>query len=250
MKSWIYAFFMCWGMFLAVPCPFPRWDERSRGKMLVCFPVIGCIVGGLWCGAAYLLGLVSCPVSIEAFLLTAVPFLLTGFIHLDGFMDVCDALLSRRDLETRKRILKDPHTGAFAVISVVLLIAAEFSLFLSRSIGTPDLLPLGLIPVAIRACAGLAVLLLRPMETSQYSAGHGKPAAGHIVFLALLLTAAAAVPIIIFGIGGLAPLCAAAGYWAFSLIAFKKLDGMSGDVSGFALTMGELIGLAVLIIVR
>ena len=41
-------------------------------------------------------------------------------------MDVCDALLSRRDKQEKLRILKDPHTGAFAVISVVMLFIVNF----------------------------------------------------------------------------------------------------------------------------
>ena len=55
------------------------------------------------------------------------PFILTGMLHLDGYMDVCDALLSRRDKQEKLRILKDPHTGAFAVISVIMLFILNFS---------------------------------------------------------------------------------------------------------------------------
>ena len=40
MREWITAFFMAWGMFLAIPCPCKRWDERARQKMLVCLPLI------------------------------------------------------------------------------------------------------------------------------------------------------------------------------------------------------------------
>lgn len=53
--------------------------------------------------------------------MAALPWLVTGFMHLDGYMDVCDAVLSRRELATRQRILKDSHCGAFAVIGMVLL---------------------------------------------------------------------------------------------------------------------------------
>ena len=53
MKSWIYGFFMTWGMFLVIPCPVRRWDETARGKMMVCLPFIGAVVGGLWALAAW-----------------------------------------------------------------------------------------------------------------------------------------------------------------------------------------------------
>ena len=117
----------------------------------------------------------------------AVPWLVTGFMHLDGYMDVCDAVLSRRDLPTRRRILKDSHCGAFAVICLVLLALGQWSLFLSaESIVWQALL---LIPAAARACAGLAVLGLRPMDTSQYAA-MGASRGGYLAALAVLLVLA------------------------------------------------------------
>ena len=30
------GFSMAWGMFLAIPCPLRRWNEKAREKMLVC----------------------------------------------------------------------------------------------------------------------------------------------------------------------------------------------------------------------
>ena len=178
MKSWIYGFFMTWGMFLVIPCPVRRWDENARGKMMVCLPFIGAVVGGLWALAAWGLGYLSCPGPVRALVLAEVPWLATGFLHLDGYMDVCDAVLSRRDLATRQKILKDSHCGAFAVISLGLLFMAQWSLFLSA--GTVALMPLAMIPVATRACAGLAVVSLRPMGTSQYANldRQGRPAGG------------------------------------------------------------------------
>ena len=166
MRDWVYGFFMAWGMFLAIPCPKKLWSETARRKMLVCLPLVGLLVGGIWAGAWLLLR--GAPGPVRAAVCAAVPWLVTGFMHLDGYMDVCDAVLSRRDLPTRRRILKDSHCGAFAVICLVLLALGQWSLFLSaESIVWQALL---LIPAAARACAGLAVLGLRPMDTSQYAA--------------------------------------------------------------------------------
>lgn len=244
MKTWIYAFFMTWGMFLALPCPYPRWDENARGKMMYCLPLVGAIVGGLWALAAWVLGLLNCPGPVKAAVLAAMPWLATGFIHLDGFMDVCDAVLSRRDLETRQRILKDSHCGAFAVICLGLLMMASFGLFLSA--GDIPLGPLALIPVASRACAGFAVLRLRPMKSSQYV--KMKKSGG----LALLVVVGAVCGLSFarWGMPGLAPLAACLGYCLAAWRGFKQLDGMSGDISGFALTIGELCGAAALVLLR
>lgn len=249
MKKWFTGLFMSWGMFLSIPCPVLKWDEEARSEMLACMPFTGCIIGGLWALAAYLLGLISCPLPIAAAVLLALPWVLSGFIHLDGFMDVCDAVLSRRDLDTKRRILKDSHCGSFAVISMVLLALFGAALFASVPAKELPLLPLAAIPVSVRSTAGLAVTCIKPMETSQYSgAVTKKPAC--IAVLCIWLAAAAALPIITNGLRGLAPAAAAAGYAAFAALAGRSLKGMNGDVSGFALTLGELIGAAVLILVR
>ena len=62
------------------------------------------------------------------------------------------------------------------------------------------------------------------------------------------VAAAAIVPLVLWG--SFAPLAAAVGYWLAVWYADRQLGGMSGDVSGFALTLGELCGLAVLTLVR
>ena len=223
MKDWIYGFFMAWGMFLAVPCPLKIWNEKARGKMICCLPLVGFVVGGIWVLAAYA----------------------GRFLHLDGFMDVCDAVLSRRDLPRRQEILKDSHCGAFAVISMVLLALSQWSVAMAGE--SVPLLPLLVIPVASRACAALAVLTLRPMTTSQYAAMADRKAP-YVAFAAVVMAAAAIVPLVLWG--SFAPLAAAVGYWLAVWYADRQLGGMSGDVSGFALTLGELCGLAVLTLVR
>ena len=239
MREWITAFFMAWGMFLAIPCPCKRWDERARQKMLVCLPLVGLVVGGVWAVLALLLR--GAPVGLRALLLAVCPWLCTGFLHLDGYMDVCDAILSRRDLATRQKILKDSHCGAFAVICIVLLALGQWSLFLSAGEGR-ILLGLCCIPAAVRCCAGLAVGKLRPMGTSQYAAMRHL-SSGLTAALCLLLGLFTVLPIgISFSFG---PLAAAAGYVLAAAYGYRQLDGMSGDISGFALTLGELAGVAV-----
>ena len=120
---------MAWGMFLAIPCPRKIWSESARQKMLVCMPLVGLLAGGVWAGVWLLLQ--GAPGPVRAAVCAAAPWLVTGFMHLDGYMDVCDAVLSRRDLATRQRILKDSHCGAFAVICMVLLAMGQWSLFLA-----------------------------------------------------------------------------------------------------------------------
>ena len=130
------------------------------------------------------------------------------------------------------------------LMSMVLLALAQWSVFLQET--NPAWLPLLLIPAATRACAGLAVMHLRPMGTSQYAAmrrGGADLTAALWIFLAL------AVGLPIWLAGSFAPLAAAVGYGLAAWYGFRQLDGMSGDISGFALTVGELVGAATLLYV-
>ena len=54
MKRWVRAFFMALGMFTALPCPYRPWDKENRGRMLVCLPFVGALIGALWFALALL----------------------------------------------------------------------------------------------------------------------------------------------------------------------------------------------------
>ena len=246
MKQWIDGFFMAWGMFLAIPCPARRWNEQARGRMLLCLPLIGLVVGGVWAGVS----LLPLPAPLRAALLTLAPWLTTGFLHLDGYMDLCDAVLSRRDLDTRRKILKDSHCGAFSVICMVLLALGQWSVFLSAE--GIALWPLALVPVASRACAALAVLTLRPMQTSQYAGSFaaGKTKTQRRILFGMYIAVMFVVFLWLFS----KPSCALAVAWAglttilACRLARRNLGGMSGDIAGFSITLGELSGLLILAI--
>ena len=76
----------------------------------------------------------------------------------------------------------------------------------------------------------------------------GLAAVCYAAALAVLLAAAIAVPLVTDR--SFAPLAAAAGYGLAVWYGFRQLDGMNGDISGFALTLGELAGAAVWTLVR
>ena len=247
LRDWITALSMAFGMFCAIPCPIKRWDENLRARQLVCLPLVGAFIGLLWGAAALLLcGWCGWSGLLPAALLTALPLLLTGFIHLDGFMDCCDAIYSRRDLEKRQQILKDSHCGAFAVI--------HLALYLMLFVGAMDhaaAVPVALVflPMATRCVAGLSVATIRPMHTSQYAAVR-RYRPRHIVALGVLLAVSVAVPVLLEGLCGLS--AAAAALAAFCTVRFgvKQLDGMSGDISGFAITRGEVAGVLALAVLN
>ena len=240
MKKYIHAFVMCQSMFCAIPAP-QLWDEKAKDKMLLFLPVVGLEIGAIWAVLAWLCNLLRLPVMVTALMLAAYPYIVTGFLHLDGFMDVTDAVKSWRDLERRREILKDSHVGSFAVIGIVLLLIAQLAFFASVP-AEADFHILILIPAVSRCCSALAVTGLKPMSTSQY-ADQKKPKT-HIVVLSVMLCMFLAAGFLLCGKFGFALAGCLAGYGLALLRAYRSLDGMNGDISGYALTVGELCAVA------
>jgi adenosylcobinamide-GDP ribazoletransferase len=52
---------------------------------------------------------------------TAIPLLVTGGFHVDGYMDTMDAFHSYQPRERKLEILKDAHIGAFSVLMLAAL---------------------------------------------------------------------------------------------------------------------------------
>lgn len=244
MKRYLHAFAMCQSMFCAIPCPWNIWDEDARDKMLLFLPIVGLEIGVLWAGLGWLVNFLGLPAMVRALCLCVFPFLATGYIHLDGYMDVTDAVKSCRSLERRREILKDPHVGSFAVINLCLLMLAQFACFAA---GEGDLRVLMFLPAVSRCGSALAITGLKPMSTSQY-AGQAKPR-GRIGALAAMLAAFVGAGFLLCGWDAVALLGALAGYGVALRKGCRSLEGMNGDISGYALTISELCGVAVLAIV-
>ena len=241
MKTYLHAFAMCQSMFCAIPAP-QVWDEKARDKMLLFLPIVGLEIGAIWAGLVWLCRLLNLPSMITALILAAYPYIVTGFLHLDGYMDVTDAVKSWRDLERRREILKDSHVGSFAVIGIVLLMLAQFVVFASAP-ADADFLILIFVPAISRCCSSLAVTGLKPMSTSQY-ADQKKPKS-HMVVLTVMLVAFLAAGFLLCGKYGFALIGSLVGYGLALRRAYKSLAGMNGDISGYALTIGELCAVAV-----
>jgi len=242
MKRYWNAFWMCQSMFCSIPCPVHIWDEEARPYMLLFLPVIGLEMGLLWCLTCFLCRYFAVPFLVTGLILSLFPYFVIGFIHLDGYMDVTDAIRSYRDLEKRRMILKDSHVGAFAVIGCVILMIASFA-FCASAQG--DCRILIFIPMVSRCCSALAVTCLRPMSTSQYAGAFKEGVSKN---QPIILTAMLVIGVIgayfLCGKYVLVLLAGLVGY-AFALRkGFRGLDGMNGDISGYALTLSELACLA------
>lgn len=258
MKKYFKGFLMAISMFTVIPLPRYQWDDEGGKNIMKFYPVIGLIVGLIWYGSFRLLNLLGASIMVTAAITLIIPFVLTGMLHLDGYMDVCDALLSRRNKEEKLRILKDPHTGAFAVISVVMLFIVNFSgiyTVISNSIQgnsvnniNTSAIGLILIPIISRSLMGYLLLSKESMKGSSLGAffkqGTGK--VDRFILLSCLIISSI-ILVFIFGICGL--IMSLAMILASTFLvnkSAKEFDGMSGDSAGYGLVIAETIGVLIL----
>lgn len=110
---------IAFSMFSKLPVPQFEWKDREMKYMIAFFPLVGAVIGA----ATYLWGLFCQSFGISrlcfALIGTALPILISGGIHVDGYMDTMDALYSYKEKEEKLEILKDAHIGAFSVIQLI-----------------------------------------------------------------------------------------------------------------------------------
>jgi len=251
MKRYLKGLYMAFGMFCAIPLPFHLWDDACVNLVLPFFPIVGGLIGALWWGIAVALNLSGIHIMLAAAVVALVPFLATGFLHLDGYMDTSDAALSSRPIEDKLRILKDPYTGAFAVIMLAVLFILQFAsvyVFLGKE---RNYVLLIILPVISRCCSALSVLCLKPMAQSSY-ANMFKQNTGmaHKIFILFIAITGIALSFFFSEVQGLIVAASVIlGFTAAMAFAYTNLKGVSGDLAGFALVIGELCGLAALAII-
>ncbi len=101
-----------------------EWNEKRARISALFFPVVGFIIGLFLYAFFHVLPYAMSTVSITLFCLFF-SVLLTGGLHMDGFMDVSDAYFSYNK-EKRREIMKDPNVGAFAVMAIIFLFAFRY----------------------------------------------------------------------------------------------------------------------------
>lgn len=128
MRSFLYGLIINLQFFSTIPLPVNvSMTNKHIERAVQTFPVLGLFQGAVSAGLLYSV-LTWSPFSslAVAFVVWLLLIVLSGGIHLDGWMDASDAYFSYRDPNKRREIMNDPRIGAFGVISVIVLLAARF----------------------------------------------------------------------------------------------------------------------------
>lgn len=108
--------------------PFPRWADFKKEyqhEAIKYFPIAGLIIGGVAALVFYVSNILL-PFNLAVILSMVATALLTGALHEDGFMDVCDGFGGGWTKERILEIMKDSLIGAFGVTGIIFLILTKF----------------------------------------------------------------------------------------------------------------------------
>ncbi len=242
-------------MYSKIPVPAVEWKEENMKYAMCFFPVVGVAVGILqYLAAAVLLGLTDCGAAFFSAVMTLIPVLVTGGIHLDGFADTTDALASWGSKEKKLEILKDPHTGAFAVIGLCCWFLFTFALW-SEVPGSGNsrnaLAAVSCMYVLSRALSGISVVTFPAAKNSGLLRTFQDSAHKTRVRIVLFLWAALAGSLmcLLSPVQGAAMLAAAAVIFLYYYRRCKKqFGGTTGDLAGYFLQLCELGMLAAFVL--
>lgn len=105
------------------------FTKEDYQRSVLYFPLIGLIIGVFLATLAYGSEFILQPFTTAVLLIT-VEAILTGGLHLDGYMDSCDGLFSGRDREKMLDIMKDSRVGAMGVLAVIILMLLKIALLI------------------------------------------------------------------------------------------------------------------------
>ena len=241
MKTAFQAFVIAFSMYSKIPMPRVKWDEKGMKYAMCFFPLIGAVEGLIF----YLVGtfLVNKHVSnlLLGCIMAVIPILITGGIHMDGFLDTMDGINSYADKEKRLEILKDSNSGAFAIIGGLVYFTLYVGFLSEISVSMLPMIALNFI--FSRALSGLAVSVFPNARKkgllNTFSEASEKAAVilADTIYVVAVIAIAAEISFsgaIVMFIAGTVTF--AYHYWN----CMHNFGGITGDLAGYFLQINEL----------
>ncbi len=227
-----------------VPLPWPRrTDARAVGRSLAFFPLVGLLLGLFLAGLDRALAPLLPPAVTSALLLGAL-VMLTGALHLDGFIDTCDGLASRGGPREKRAAMRDSRVGAIGVVGALILILIKYASLVSLPDGS-RVIALVLMPLLGRWAMVYAVLRYRYASKEGVGRVFKENASRRGLVLATLVTV---VPVLAFlqlqGVAVFLITWLLVWIWAGRLN--RNFEGLTGDNYG---AVNEVVEVSTLILI-
>lgn len=241
------SFCVAFSLYSKIPMPRFAWNSSDMKYHFAFFPLVGVVIGALEFFWKYLQLKFGFGEILYLCVAAALPVLITGGIHLDGFMDTTDALCSYGSREKKLEILSDPHIGAFCVISVIFYFLVLLG-FGSEIKTFSALLCVCFSFVFSRILSALGVLILPKAKKDGMAKTESENSAKKIVVIILILEFVIFSILMIFFMHHCERSEAISFFLSFAIssvaaifTAKKNFGGITGDIAGFFVCLSELL---------
>ncbi|MGN1033107.1 MAG: adenosylcobinamide-GDP ribazoletransferase [Intestinibacter sp.] len=222
------------------------FDEEFH-KSIVYFPLVGFVIGLI----TYVFGWLSLVIFdpfVSAIVITLIEVLTTGGLHIDGLGDTFDALYSNRDKDRILEIMKDSRLGTNSLLAIMFLILLKVG-FIHYLIQNELLWLVIFMPVVARI--GAVIMTYKTVTPRAKGMGNlfiGKGTMNMIIASvvyssALIIVFAKLIflqqnTIIIIALSSILFIIVFA--LLFKNHVYKKIDGITGDILGCTIELGEV----------
>ncbi len=243
---------IAFSIYSRIPMPHFKWEEDDFKYNLCFLPFVGAVIGALIRAVFVLVEKIELPLLTTICLISAVPLVITGGFHVDGFMDVKDALSSYKSKEEKLAILKDPHIGAFAVINLGLyglLWIGALSVICDRNIKSINI-AFAFVFVLSRIVTAISSVTLKKAKKDGMLSGETKHAGRIelIVMIAELLCVLGALAFVDIYVTALLFSVCAIVFVFYRHKTYREFGGVTGDTAGYQVCVSELLMLMALAI--
>jgi len=227
-----------------IPLPWGREVSPEKlGRSTGYFPVVGIIIGLILVGLNWLFGLFL-PSPVVNVLLVVSSVVISGALHLDGFVDTCDGIAGHKTPEERWQVMHDSRAGAFGIIGVCCLLLVKY-VSLNSVPDTLLMVTLVLMPMISRWAMVYAVFVYPYAKPSGLGRVVKQEARWYRFVVATLI-----VLVVAFVLAQLMGIAIMLGIWIIVMVMAtylkRKFSGLTGDTYG---AINEVAEVCVLILV-
>ncbi len=223
------------------------FDEEFH-KSIVYFPLVGFVIGLI----SYLIGGLAIKVFdpfVTSILIVGIEVIITGGLHIDGLGDTFDAIYSNRDKDRMLEIMKDSRLGTNSLLAILFLVLIKIGI-LTNIINSNLLWVIIFMPLVSRL--GVIIMLYKTVTPRKVGMGNifiGKATLS--MFIIAILYSVAIIVLVskfIFLSHNLLLIKLLSSIlivmifdYLFKNHVYKKIDGVTGDILGCTIELGELI---------
>ncbi len=219
--------------FLTICPPVLRrvFEPAELGRAVAYFPLIGAVLGAVLALAGGGLALLF-PANVAAALLLVVWVALSGSLHVDGFLDMCDGLFGGFTPDDRLRIMRDESVGGYALSGGLLLFLVKFAALAALAVHASALIPALVVAPVLGRWAMSAAVVLFPYARDKGLGRAMKDHAGRTQLVIATLFAVALAWLLAATLGLVACLVAAVAAWLLIRLTLQRIPGLTGDIYG------------------